>query len=148
MLLRLLARLLALSALGCPMHLSAAEAAGEPADTFKRQDLEALRQEHRIVRSLIDRELGEPIADDSGQCGVMPIGANPCGSPNGYLVYSRQVSDPVRLKELADRYRELAKAVHRITQGVGTCMMPRQPRPVIVEGRCRASFQHYDSKPK
>jgi len=150
MLLRLLARLLVLSALGCPVHLSAAEATGEPAeaDTLKRQDLEALRQELRIFRSLIDRELGDPIADDSGQCGVMPIGANPCGSPVGYLVYSHQVSDPVRLEELADRYRQLAKAVNRITRAVGICMMPPKPLPVIVDGRCRASFQHYDSQPK
>jgi hypothetical protein len=146
MLLRLLAQFVLLLGLGWPVHLSAAEAAGEPADTFKRQDLEALRKEAQIIRSLIDHELGDPIADDPEQCGVMPIGATPCGSPGGYLVYSRQVSDPVRLKELADRYRRLATAQNRITQAVGPCMMPREPRPVIVEGRCRASFQHYDSE--
>jgi len=63
MLLRLLAQFVLLLGLGCPVHLSAAEAAGEPADTFKRQDLEALDKEAQIIRSLIDHELGIAVID-------------------------------------------------------------------------------------
>lgn len=142
MLLRLLARFVLLVGLGCPVHISAAEVAGEPNDPFKRQALEALRDELQMFRSLIDRELGDPIADDPGQCGVMAIGANPCGGPAGYLVYSRQVSDPVRLKELADRYNQLAATHNRMTQAIGICILAPIPRPVIVEGKCGASSQH------
>lgn len=62
-----------------------------------------------------------------------------CGGPAGYLVFSRQVSDETRLRDLVARYTELERQLNESAQTSGICIVVPQPNIALIAGRCQAT---------
>jgi hypothetical protein len=97
-----------------------------------------LRDRMAALHQAISAEVGTPAADDVSQCGVIAFGAKACGGPQGYIVYSRKVSNEQRLESLADQYAQLEREWNHRNRVISTCSIAMPPTPVIVNGQCQA----------
>jgi hypothetical protein len=61
------------------------------------------------------------------QCASLPVGATPCGSPEGYLPWSSSHSDPKALLALAERHKAERQAAHAASGMLSDCRQPRDP---------------------
>jgi hypothetical protein len=88
------------------------------------------------IAELIDQEVGNAGAESLSSCSVLAIGAKPCGGPWGYLVYSKEYSDPEKLKRLVERYNELDE-IRMKEEGYGsTCDYATEPTLSLENGSC------------
>ena len=78
------------------------------------------------IRALI----GTPSCTASSQCQSLPVGATPCGSPEGYLPWSSAQTPAKALSELAQRYRQQRMAFHAASGALSDCRMAPDPGAV------------------
>jgi hypothetical protein len=103
------------------------------------REVTKLENEMSVLRKAITKQIGDPVADDPSQCGVLPAGSAACGGPAGYVVYSKRVTEQKVLGPLLEREAQLQRRMHQINQAVGACMVVPLPEVVIENGRCQAS---------
>jgi hypothetical protein len=99
------------------------------------EDLKSLQVK---LKAEIKSEIGEAKCSEDSQCKVLAIGANPCGGPESYQVYSEIDTDIDRLTSLAKRYKILRKTLHAKTGAMGACMVIPQPLAQCKSNRCIA----------
>lgn len=90
----------------------------------------------RDVSIAIDREVTDASADDVSKCNILPIGEKPCGGPWGYLVYSKEVSDTSKLKNLVERYNQLDNIRNKEEELISPCDMAQAPNLILENGSC------------
>ncbi|MBM3116401.1 hypothetical protein [Jeongeupia naejangsanensis] len=112
------------------------------------RDITELNEALTTLRSSIGHEVGIPKASDRSQCVVLPIGAQPCGGPSDYLVYSMQVSDTARLQALVTQYTALQRRRNEQTQTAGICSVRPVPDATVESGRCVLTYGATDLLPE
>lgn len=115
-----------------------AQAAEQPASLHADPRVTAINAEIKRLWLSIQAEIGDPVASQIPECGVIPIGARVCGGPSSHVVYSRRISNEARLKLLADRYTKLEKDLNRISGAASICSIELPPQIILIDGRCRA----------
>ena len=85
------------------------------------------------IRSLI----GDAACTDSTQCRTLPIGAIPCGGPQGYLPYAPARIDEPALLELGERYKAERQAENKASGLMSTCRYMTDPGAVCTAGACQ-----------
>jgi len=114
-------RLLVVAALG--LHAAAALA---------ETDAEAVVR----LRGEITRAIGDPVCGNVAFCRVMPIGADACGNPTGWVVFNNapdlRALIETRVSEVTFLEEELMRGTPRPSQ----CERARQPRLACVNHRC------------
>jgi hypothetical protein len=87
----------------------------------------------------IQAEIGAPDCDASAQCHSIPVGARPCGGPEGYLIWSSKTGRPERLAALVVAHREARQAENTRSGLVSDCRVLVDPgavcRPRAVDGK-------------
>jgi len=96
-----------------------------------------LRDQMQKLRAMIVEEIGVPRADDIAQCATLPLGSRPCGGPQEYLPYSRQVAKERRLHMLAGEYSALERQFNEQRGLVGACVVAPVPKLTLDQGVCR-----------
>jgi hypothetical protein len=91
-----------------------------------------------FVWSSMVEEVGTPRATEQSQCAAMAAGAKACGGPTRYIVYSRELSDEARLRELADGFTRLEMEQNKLLNAMSDCSMLIAPPLELVAGVCRA----------
>ncbi|WP_455210420.1 hypothetical protein [Kaarinaea lacus] len=99
------------------------------------QELHSLQSE---LKNAIDVEIGQAKCRDDGQCKTLAIGANPCGGPESYQVYSTLNTDIEQLKELAEQYKSVRKTLHTKTGTLGACIVIPEPTVQCKNQQCIA----------
>ena len=85
------------------------------------------------IRALI----GNASCSDASQCRVLPIGARPCGGPEGYLAYSTSSAPEDQLLALAERHKQERAKVHAESGVLSDCRFMPPPAAVCVAGTCQ-----------
>ena len=85
------------------------------------------------IRALI----GNAACSDASQCRTLPIGARPCGGPEGYLAYSTSSSPEAELLALAEQHRQERAKVHADSGILSNCRFYPDPGAVCVAGTCQ-----------
>lgn len=85
------------------------------------------------IRALI----GNASCSDASQCRVLPIGARPCGGPEGYLAYSTSSAPEDQLLALAERHKQERTKVHAESGVMSNCRFMPAPAAVCVAGTCQ-----------
>ena len=117
-------------------------------ETLQSKELNEIASEIAVLRSRISEQIGDPVADDASECGILPLGAKACGGPDGYIVFSRRVTDTRRLEPLLKREAELSRRSLEIRGEFGVCVVAQKPDPMVVDGRCRPSYDRPDTTPR
>ncbi|MBI5720233.1 MAG: hypothetical protein HZC37_21375 [Burkholderiales bacterium] len=123
----------AASAEGRPAAGTAPPRAGAPADTTVE------------LRGEILRLVGSAACRDDSQCRALPLGAKPCGGPEGYVAWSTAATDERQLEALAARYKDARQARNQRLGLMSDCAVVPQPPVRCVPaagaaagGRCEA----------
>lgn len=74
----------------------------------------------------------------SQQCRSLPLGAKPCGGPEGYLAWSTAHADAAAVAQMAERYRQERKAEHERRGVASDCRFLPDPGAVCRAGQCQA----------
>ena len=77
----------------------------------------------------------------SADCGLLPMGAKPCGGPEAYIAYSKNNSDEAKLQKMAQSYKESRQKYNEENQMMGTCVVTPKPRVSCVRNQCMTSEQ-------
>lgn len=80
-------------------------------------------------------------ASDVSQCRQIEFGHKPCGGPSGYLVYSVQKTNEVKLRELVEKFNEISREINNSSELMSTCDF-EMPQKLILElesGKCTIS---------
>ena len=94
-----------------------------------------------VVLQRIERAIGEARCADDAQCRVAPIGASPCGGPEGFRAWSTRDTDAATLEPLLRRHATLRQAEHERSGLRSTCLLLPTPtarcaRSGASAGRC------------
>ncbi|MBL8324567.1 MAG: hypothetical protein JNJ89_06370 [Rubrivivax sp.] len=91
------------------------------------------------------RLIGPAACREDSQCRVLPLGAKPCGGPEGHVAWSTVGTDAARLRSLAERYRVARAARNQRLGLVSDCAVVLEPPVRCVPdagsplgGRCQA----------
>ena len=101
-------------------------------DAAQQSDFERLQE----LRTLIEKEIGTPTANEPTQCKLIAFGSKPCGGPTRYLVYSMARTSEARLKQLVNEFNQLAKKVNEERKILSDCMFVTEPSVAFVGGVC------------
>lgn len=74
-------------------------------------------------------------------CELLPMGAKPCGGPEGYMAYSKNNSDEAQLQKMAQNYKESRQKYNEDNQVMGTCVVTPKPLVSCVRNQCMTSKQ-------
>jgi hypothetical protein len=66
----------------------------------------------------------------------MPIGAKPCGGPDGFLAWSSKNTDETRLRALAERHAAVRKEENLRSGIASTCQIETNPGVTCQAARC------------
>lgn len=77
----------------------------------------------------------------SADCGLLPIGAKPCGGSEAYMAYSKNNSDEAQLQKMAQSYKESRQKYNEEHQVMGMCVVTPKPHVSCVRNQCMASKQ-------
>lgn len=86
--------------------------------------------------------IGNASCSDASQCRVLPIGARPCGGPEGYLAYSTSSAPEDQLLALAERHKQERARVHAEAGVMSDCRFMPPPSAVCVAGTCQLAPAH------
>lgn len=81
--------------------------------------------------------IGSAACSDASQCRTLPIGARPCGGPEGYLAYSTSTTPEAELHALAERYKQERTDAHAKSGAMSDCRFMPDPGAVCVAGTCQ-----------
>jgi hypothetical protein len=101
-------------------------------DAAQQYDSERLQE----LRTLIEKEIGTPTANEPIQCKLIAFGSKPCGGPARYLVYSTARTNEDKLKQLVNEFNQLAKKFNEERKTLSDCMFVTEPRVEFVGGVC------------
>lgn len=104
--------------------------------TTQAKTADQISSEMDAVWTSIVAEVGTPRASNVSQCGALPTGAKACGGPSRYVVYSREVANEERLRELTGSYTALEREWYIVTGAASTCSILLQPDVSLVAGQC------------
>ena len=90
------------------------------------------------LRSLIDKEIGTPSANELSQCKLIAFGSKPCGGPSSYLVYSAPKTDESRLNQLVNEFNQLQNRINEEQKLFSDCTITPKPQVELVDGVCTA----------
>jgi hypothetical protein len=128
------ASLLAAAAAACgnaPAAKATPAASGTPAgpaNPAAEASVDVLRQ--------IREQAADLSCDVSQQCHTLPLGAKPCGGPEGYLPWSSKNNDGAALRDLAARHTALRRAENARSGMLSTCSVTPDPGATCRAGRC------------
>jgi len=88
------------------------------------------------LRTLIEKEIGTPRANEPKQCKLIAFGSKPCGGPWSYLIYSTATANEVRLKQLMNEYTQLEQKLNIERRLVSDCEFVSEPSVAFVGGVC------------
>ncbi|HEV2609454.1 MAG TPA: hypothetical protein VGU61_04240 [Noviherbaspirillum sp.] len=97
-----------------------------------------ISEEMQKVWASLIAEVGTPLASDVSQCRAIPAGAKACGGPSRYVVYSTQVSNEERVRNLAESYTALENERNVMSHAISTCSLVMPPVIELAAGRCQA----------
>jgi hypothetical protein len=106
-------------------------------DAAHPYDSERLKE----LRTLIDREIGTPRANQPSQCKLIGFGSKPCGGPWSYLVYSTRNTDEFRLRQLVSQFNQFQKKINQESKIYSTCTLTPVPEVHLINGICTAKPQ-------
>jgi hypothetical protein len=89
------------------------------------------RMRHEITDSV-----GAAPCQGTGDCRYIGLGANPCGGPREYLVYSAATGNEIPLKFLVSKYNAFNAGYNARYHIFGPCIVPPLPELGCVRGRC------------
>lgn len=88
-------------------------------------------------RATLAALVGEARCDSDTQCRTLPVGASPCGGPEGYLAWSANATDAAALAAEAERYAAARRNANQRSGRVGTCVFLDDPGAYCApSGRC------------
>jgi hypothetical protein len=88
------------------------------------------------LRARIDAEVGSAACDGPQDCHSMPIGAKPCGGPDGFLAWSSKNTDETRLRALVERHAAVRKEGNLRSGVASTCQIETNPGATCQAARC------------
>lgn len=71
------------------------------------------------------------------ECRSLPLGARPCGGPDGYLAFSVIHASETELRALAQAYADERRKANSESGLVSTCLFQPDPGAVCKAGQCR-----------
>ncbi len=92
----------------------------------------------KVLRSLIEKEIGTPSANELSQCKLIAFGSKLCGGPSSYLVYSAVKTDESRLSQLVSEFNELQNRINEERKLYSDCAITPKPKVELVNGICTA----------
>lgn len=78
-------------------------------------------------------------AGNATSCKVAPIGNKACGGPAGFIIYSEETTDVVKLQDLLSRYYDLVVKFQEKNGGNSTCDVETPPESILQDGYCIAT---------
>jgi hypothetical protein len=106
------------------------------AEEIAAKSVQALRALQSRLKNDIDLEIGQAKCTQDSHCKALAIGANPCGGPEGYQVYSSLESDVAQLTQLAAQYKMVRKTLHAKTGTMGACVVIPEPAVQCENQQC------------
>jgi len=98
--------------------------------------LEAMQEELQSLSKQINASIGYPRCDSFTDCGVIATGYAPCGGPNNYKAYSKQLPTATNLRNLALRRVRLERDYNLAANISGVCQIEIQPTVNCRAGVC------------
>ncbi|WP_426174042.1 hypothetical protein [Massilia sp. TWR1-2-2] len=88
------------------------------------------------LRARIDAQLGDAACDGPQQCHSMPVGARPCGGPDGFIAWSSKRTDEKQLGALVARHAAARREENMRNDMNSTCQIETNPGATCQAGRC------------
>ena len=112
-----------------------ADITAQEADSMTVEQLKTMQTE---IMSAISSEIGNAKCTQDNQCDAIPIGANPCGGPEAYKVFSTAVSDAGLLNKLANQHHLVRKTLVKKLGLMGACVVIPKPKVQCKNNKCTA----------
>ncbi|WP_455204302.1 hypothetical protein [Kaarinaea lacus] len=100
--------------------------------------VEQLKTMQAEIMSAISSEIGNAKCTQDNQCDAIPIGANPCGGPEAFKVFSTAVSDAGLLNKLSNQHHIVRKTLVKKLGLMGACVVIPKPKVQCKNNMCTA----------
>lgn len=87
----------------------------------------------------IQTAIADTSCNSDADCGLVEVGAKPCGGPDTYEPYSKPNVDEAKLQELATTYKKERQDYFKENQIMGICVVTPKPNVACVNSQCEAS---------
>ena len=101
------------------------------------QTLESIQEELQSLSQRINASIAYPRCDSFTDCGVIATGYAPCGRPDRYVAYSKQLPTATNLRNLALRRVRLERDYNVAANISGVCQIEIQPSVNCRAGVCK-----------
>jgi hypothetical protein len=88
------------------------------------------------LRARIDAQVGDAACDGPQHCHSMPVGARPCGGPDGFIAWSSKRTDEKQLGALVARHAAARREENMRNDMSSTCQIETNPGATCQVGRC------------
>ncbi len=88
------------------------------------------------LRQQLTDQIGDARCTDDTQCRTLPLGAKPCGGPEGWLAWSTLQTQEEALASLGRQYAEARRAEAQKQGLLSNCMVQVDPGAQCVANRC------------
>ena len=88
------------------------------------------------LKTELDFLVGEASCSELSECRALPFGANPCGGPWEYLIYSSINSDTLKIREKVDEYNEWNEVINERYGYTSDCNKAEVPQLLCLNGIC------------
>lgn len=102
-------------------------------------DAEALVRLRREIAATV----GEPVCGNVAFCRVMPMGADACGNPTGWVVYNNAPDRNALIETRVSEVTFLEEELQRGTPRPAVCERVQPPRLACVNHRCTIGDTSY-----
>lgn len=89
----------------------------------------------------IESAIADKSCSSDTACGLIGVGAKPCGGPETYAAYSQPNVDEEKLHALANAYKKERQDYFKENQIMGICVVTPKPNVACVNNQCIASEQ-------
>lgn len=89
----------------------------------------------------IESAIADKSCSNNTDCGLVEVGAKPCGGPETYEAYSKPNVDEEKLHALASAYKKERQDYFKENQIMGICVVTPKPNVGCVNNQCVASEQ-------
>lgn len=93
----------------------------------KALQVREIEQQMGAAYDEIVRLIAGAACDTDTQCGILEVGAKPCGGPWEFLAYANANTDLARLFQTAEVYRQLNIELNTVNELVSDCAMVLPP---------------------
>ena len=88
------------------------------------------------LRGEITATIGEPVCGNVAFCRIMPMGADACGNPTGWVVYNNAPDLEALIETRVSEVTFLEEELLRGSPHPAACERTKQPRLACVNHRC------------